>query len=103
MHAAELHTDAALVRRLLAGQFPHWADLPVERVPSSGTDNALYRLGDELVVRLPRIHWAAGGVEKELHWIPKLAPFLPASVPVGGRCGKCRTSGPVPPSPSCAG
>ena len=82
MHAEELHTDAALVRRLLVGQFPHWADLPIERVLSSGTDNALYRLGDDMVVRLPRIHWAAGGVEKELHWIPKLAPLLPVALPV---------------------
>jgi aminoglycoside phosphotransferase (APT) family kinase protein len=55
MHADEMATDVGLVRRLLAGQFPQWADLPARPVPSSGTDNALYRLGDDLVVRLPRI------------------------------------------------
>jgi aminoglycoside phosphotransferase (APT) family kinase protein len=82
MHADELHTDAALVRRLLAAQFPHWANLPIERVPSSGTDNALYRLGDEMLVRLPRIHWAVGGVDKDLRWLPKFAPLLPVSIPV---------------------
>jgi aminoglycoside phosphotransferase (APT) family kinase protein len=82
MHADELHTDAALVRRLLAAQFPHWADLPIVRVLSSGTDNALYRLGDDMVVRLPRIHWAVGGVDKDLEWLPQLAPLLPVSIPV---------------------
>ena len=42
MHAGEVETDAALVRQLLAAQFPQWAGLPVLPVPSAGTDNALY-------------------------------------------------------------
>ena len=46
MHADEVLTDVPLVRRLLAEQFPEWAELSLERVPSSGTDNALYRLGE---------------------------------------------------------
>ena len=82
MHVGEVDTDAGLVRRLLAGQFPQWADLAIERVRSAGTDNALYRLGDELVARLPRIHWAVGGVDKDLRWLPMLAPLLPAAIPV---------------------
>jgi len=82
MHANELHTDAALVGRLLSAQFPHWAELPIERVPSSGTDNALYRLGDDMVVRLPRIDWAVDGVENADEWLPRLAPLLPVAVPV---------------------
>jgi aminoglycoside phosphotransferase (APT) family kinase protein len=82
MHADELHTDADLVRRLLAAQFPEWAALPVERVPSSGTDNALYRLGSDMVVRLPRIGWAVAGVDREQEWPPRLAPQLPVAVPV---------------------
>ena len=65
MHADELETDASLVGRLLAAQFPHWADLPIEPVQSSGTDNAIYRLGDDMAVRLPRIHWATGQPELE--------------------------------------
>jgi aminoglycoside phosphotransferase (APT) family kinase protein len=81
MHVGEVDTDASLVRRLLAAQFPQWADLPIEPVPSAGTDNALYRLGDDMAVRLPRIHWAAG-VDKEHEWLPKLAPFLPLAIPV---------------------
>jgi aminoglycoside phosphotransferase (APT) family kinase protein len=82
MHANELHTDVALVGRLLSAQFPRWADLPIERVPSSGTDNALYRLGEGMVVRLPRIDWAVGGVENACEWLPRLAPLLPVVVPV---------------------
>ena len=56
-------TDVALVRRLLAGQFPHWADLTITRVASYGTDHDIYRLGEHFAARLPRIGWAteAGG------------------------------------------
>jgi aminoglycoside phosphotransferase (APT) family kinase protein len=82
MHADEVLTDVPLVRRLLAEQFPDWAELSLERVPSSGTDNALYRLGDDMVVRLPRIQWAVSGLQRELEWLPKLAPLLPVRAPV---------------------
>jgi aminoglycoside phosphotransferase (APT) family kinase protein len=82
MHADELPIEMPLVRRLLEEQFPELAALPLEPVPSTGTDNALYRLGDELVVRLPRIEWAAAGIEKDLRWLPFLAPRLPVAVPV---------------------
>lgn len=82
MHVNELHTDAALVGRLLSAQFPQWAELPIERVPSCGTDNALYRLGEDMVVRLPRIDWAVDGVENAYEWLPRLAPLLPVAVPV---------------------
>jgi len=82
MHAEEVETDADLVRRLLAGQFPHWADLPLELVESYGTDHDIYRLGDELSVRLPRIAWATGQAVKEATWLPRLAPHLPLAVPV---------------------
>jgi aminoglycoside phosphotransferase (APT) family kinase protein len=82
MHADELDITPPLVRRLITAQFPQWAHLSLRRVPSSGTDNALYRLGDELVVRLPRIHWAADLIEKECFWLPKLALHLPLAIPV---------------------
>jgi aminoglycoside phosphotransferase (APT) family kinase protein len=82
MHADELDIDAALVRRLLAGQFPAWADLPVEPVVPRGTDNALYRLGDEMVVRLPRRERTSPTLENERRWLPRLAPLLPLAVPV---------------------
>jgi aminoglycoside phosphotransferase (APT) family kinase protein len=81
MHDDEFEIDASLVRRLVAGQFPEWADLPIEPVPSGGTDNALYRLGDEMVVRLPRHERTAGTLERELQWLPFLAPRLPLAAP----------------------
>ncbi|MET7327657.1 aminoglycoside phosphotransferase family protein [Nonomuraea sp. NPDC005650] len=82
MHADEVLTDVALVRRLLAGQFPQWAELRIEPVDSYGTDHDIYRLGDELSVRMPRIGWATGQAAKEARWLPKLAPHLPLAVPV---------------------
>jgi aminoglycoside phosphotransferase (APT) family kinase protein len=82
MHADEVETDPVVVRRLLSAQSPQWARLPVRPVPSAGTDNALYRLGADLAVRLPRIGWAVDDVEKEQRWLPRLAPHLPLAVPV---------------------
>ena len=82
MHAGEIDTDAALVRRLLAAQFPRWADLSIEPVVSYGTDHDIYRLGDSLAVRLPRIGWATAQAAKEREWLPRLAPRLPLAVPV---------------------
>lgn len=63
MHENELEINEQLVQILLKNQCPHWADLPLESVKSSGTDNALFRLGSEHVVRLPRIHWATEGIK----------------------------------------
>lgn len=82
MHSNEVHTDAALVGRLIADQFPQWADLPIAPVRSAGTDNAIYRLGEAMAVRLPRIDWAVDQVAKEQHWLPRLAPQLPLAIPV---------------------
>jgi aminoglycoside phosphotransferase (APT) family kinase protein len=82
MHPDEVETDVALVRRLLAAQFPQWADLPIAPVPFWGTDNAMYRLGDDLAVRLPRFRWTVGRVAKEQRWLPVLAPHLPLAIPV---------------------
>jgi aminoglycoside phosphotransferase (APT) family kinase protein len=82
MHADEIDTDVSLVRRLLAGQFPQWAGLAVEPVESAGTDNAIYRVGDDLAVRLPRVERVTSQIEKEHRWLPRLAPHLPLAVPV---------------------
>jgi aminoglycoside phosphotransferase (APT) family kinase protein len=82
MHADEIDTNVALVQRLLAGQFPQWAGLTIDPVVSYGTDHDIYRLGDHLAARLPRIGWATGQATKEAEWLPKLAPHLPLAVPV---------------------
>jgi aminoglycoside phosphotransferase (APT) family kinase protein len=82
LHADEAVIDPALVRRLVAARFPAWAHLPVEPVTTFGTDNVLYRLGDDMAVRLPRVRGCAGQVEKDQRWLPRLAPHLPLAVPV---------------------
>jgi aminoglycoside phosphotransferase (APT) family kinase protein len=82
MHADELDVDVALVRRLLAEQFPEWSGLALEPVLPLGTDNANFRLGDELLVRLPRRRRTSVTLEKERRWLPRLAPHLPLAVPL---------------------
>ena len=81
MHADEIALDAADVRRLLAAQFPEWAELPIQRVASSGTVNAMFRLGDGMTVRLPLIPSGAPGILHESRWLPRLAPALPVRIP----------------------
>lgn len=81
MHDAEVDIDAGLVGRLVAAQFPQLADLPIREVRSTGTVNAIYRLGDHLCARVPRVREWARDLDKEWHWLPKLAPRLSLSVP----------------------
>lgn len=81
MHEDELDVPADLVRELLELTFPQWAELPLVHVPSYGTDARLYRLGDELVVRLPKIHWATSQIEMEQRLLPLLTPHLPVAIP----------------------
>lgn len=81
MHADEIITDRAMVRRLIAEQFPQWANLVVEPVSSAGTDHALYRLGTDLAVRLPRLPGPAAQADTEFRWLPHLAPHLPLAIP----------------------
>ncbi|TLQ42144.1 aminoglycoside phosphotransferase family protein [Streptomyces marianii] len=73
--------DETLVRRLLHRQFPQWAGMPVTAVPSAGTANAMFRLGRDMVVRLPCTPGSADDVDKEHRWLPRLAPNLPTAVP----------------------
>ena len=73
--------DAALVRRLIAQQFPQWADLPVTPVKLDGWDNRTYRLGTELTARLPTHESYTAAVHKEHQWLPVLAPSLPVAIP----------------------
>lgn len=82
MHDGEAEIDAGLVRRLVATQFPRMATLPVTAVRSAGTVNAIYRLGERLCVRLPRLRRWADSLETEWQWLPRLAPGLTLDVPV---------------------
>ena len=81
MHDEEVDTGTYVVRRLLETQFPQWAHLRLEAVSSTGTVNAIYKLGREMAVRLPRVQWWAGDLDTELACLPKLAGALPLSIP----------------------
>ena len=95
MPAAEVSVSPDLVRRLLAAQQPDLAHLPV-RVMAYGWDNLMYRLGDELAVRLPRRAAAAGLIVHEQRWLPVVAPRLPLPVPVPVRAGRAALGYPWP-------
>jgi len=76
-----LTIETDLVRRLVAGQFPQWATLPITRVTADGWDNSSFRLGETMKVRLPTAARYAAQVEKEHRWLPRLAPRLPLPIP----------------------
>ena len=86
MPAADVEVSADLVRRLLAGQHPDLARLPVEFL-ANGWDNELYRVGDGLLARLPRRALGAEIIKNEQRWLPGLAPRLPLPVPYPERTG----------------
>ena len=81
MTVVQLSIDASLVRRLVAVQFPQWADLPVRPVAQGGWDNRTFHLGEQMLVRLPSAQRYASQVEREQCWLPKLAPRLPVAIP----------------------
>ena len=82
MHIDELDITDGLVRRLLTGQFPSLARLSLRRLDPGGTVHVIYRLGDDLSVRLPRRRGPTTAESTELEWLPRLAPLLPVEIPV---------------------
>lgn len=91
-----MEIDAALVARLIAAQFPHWAHLPIRPVARGGNDNRTFHLGDEMSVRLPSAAAYAAQVEKEQEWLAKLAPHLPLPISRPLARGKPSTDYPWP-------
>src|SRR6266581_2799964 len=88
---APVHRDtitADIAARLVAGQFPQWAGLPVMPVSLNGWDNTTFRLGDELSVRLPSGDGYTAQVAKEHRWLPVLASRLPLPIPVPVAMGR---------------
>ena len=86
MEKAEVTVD--VVQALVRDQFPQWADLPVRPVEVDGNDNTSFRLGDDLLVRLPSHERYVLGVEKEHRWLPVLAPCLPLPIPAPVATGR---------------
>ncbi|MGW8991362.1 aminoglycoside phosphotransferase family protein [Streptomyces zhihengii] len=78
----------ALARRLIDARFPRWRDLPLRPVHPAGSDHVIFRLGEELSVRLPRRADVVGQARKEAEWLPRLAPHLPLAVPVPVEVGE---------------
>jgi aminoglycoside phosphotransferase (APT) family kinase protein len=92
---ADIAVDEALVRRLLGNQHPDLAQLPLALV-ANGWDNVLYRLGDRLVVRMPRRLVAAELVEHEQRWLPEIARRVDVEVPAPVRVGRPSAEFPYP-------
>ena len=84
---AEIEIDVRLVRSLLQSQHPDLAHLPITPAAKSGWDNAMFRLGKQRAVRLPRRQLGAKLTEKEQTWLPLLAPQLTLPVPIPERVG----------------
>ncbi len=96
MHAGEIDIDIPLVQRLLDEQFPQLAGRSIRLVKSTGTVNAIYRLGPDLYVRLPRLAEWAGSLEREWAWLPKLAQHVSLEIPKPLALGKPAQGYPLP-------
>jgi aminoglycoside phosphotransferase (APT) family kinase protein len=81
LHDDEVEIDLSLARQLLADQLPQYAKLPLVRVASGGTENAVFRLGNDLALRMPMTPGAVPGLLKEITWLPVLAPHLSLEIP----------------------
>jgi len=81
MHVDEIPLDAPRVAALVAARFPQWAGLPCTRVDGGGTQTVLFRLGEELVARLPRTPRSAGLASFDAEWLPFVGERLPVAVP----------------------
>ncbi len=77
MHQGQVDVDGQLVQALIAQQHPQWRHLAVRRVRSGGTENAVFRLGEDLAVRLPLHAGAMSSLEKEVSWLPTVFADLP--------------------------
>jgi aminoglycoside phosphotransferase (APT) family kinase protein len=96
MHADQVEVTEQLVRDLLARQLPEYAGLPLSPVAEHGTDHALHRLGDALLVRMPVCADSAGQPVSDARWLPMLAPHLPVDVPVPVATGEPDDTYPFP-------
>jgi aminoglycoside phosphotransferase (APT) family kinase protein len=96
MHAGEFDIDAGLVARLVAAQFPDVASLSIRKVESTGTVNAIYRIGADLYARLPRVQRMVPDLEREWQWLPRLAPHAPLQIPEPVAMGQPASSFPFP-------
>ncbi|MEU4216922.1 aminoglycoside phosphotransferase family protein [Actinoplanes sp. NPDC026623] len=95
LHENEIPIDEAVIRSLLRAQRPDLASLPLSPA-GAGTENIMYRLGDELLVRLPRTEGKAPPLIKEQAWLPRLAPLLTCRIPEPVHAGTPGAGYPAP-------
>ncbi|MFC7546635.1 aminoglycoside phosphotransferase family protein [Plantactinospora sp. GCM10030261] len=95
LHEDEVAVDPATIRALVEAQCPQWAGLPLSPA-GAGTDNTMYRLGDQLLVRLPRTAEKARSLRKEQRWLPRLAPLLTHQIPAPVHAGTPAAAFPLP-------
>lgn len=81
MNTEEPHIDIDLARRLVKAQFPRWAGLDVSPVENEGWCSRAFRLGEQMIIRMPRHLAYAEQITKEYEWLPRLAPKLPIAIP----------------------
>ena len=86
----DVEIDEELVAGLIARQFPQWSDRTVRAIVPGGWDNRSFRLGEDMLVRLPSAGCYAAQVEKEQRWLPVLAPMLPRPIPSPSEAGDAR-------------
>ncbi|WP_405112373.1 aminoglycoside phosphotransferase family protein [Micromonospora sp. NBC_01405] len=95
LHENEIPVDEEVVRSLLQIQHPDWASLPLSPA-GAGTDNTMYRLGNDLLVRLPRTADKARALNKERTWLPRLGPLLTYRIPEPVAAGTPAPEFPLP-------
>jgi aminoglycoside phosphotransferase (APT) family kinase protein len=81
LHAGEIDISSQLAARLIAEQFPQWRALAVRPLAFAGTECVLYRLGDDLLIRLPRRPGERLDPFLTQGFLARLAPWLPIAVP----------------------
>jgi aminoglycoside phosphotransferase (APT) family kinase protein len=95
LHDDEIAAGEAVVRSVLEAQRPQWAGLTLTPA-GAGTDNTMYRLGDDLLVRMPRTEDKARSLRKEQEWLPRLAPLLGQAIPEPVHAGTPTAAYPLP-------
>lgn len=95
LHENEVPVDEEVIRSLLAEQCPQWTGLSLTPA-GAGTENTMYRLGDDLLLRLPRTADKAHALRKEREWLPRLAAELPHLIPEPVHAGAPAAAFPLP-------
>ena len=96
LHRNEIPISIELAHNLVAEQFPQFADMPIAPLGATGSTNRLFRLGGQLLIRLPRQPDSGAGIRKEARWLPELRSALPLEIPEIVALGQPSTEFPEP-------